>query len=151
MNMRPISNCGHTLNEAAAHCSPEKFALLLSHGAVLSNSAPLHHAAGSKSDKRIPMLEYLVGELALDIHDMDSGPLIPDECCGREGTPLHCALHWKRYETTKWLLEHGADPDKGCSFHRMPARAWIDRLPDDNELVVLLREHRKNTKAIAHF
>ncbi|KAI4943519.1 hypothetical protein J4E91_009429 [Alternaria rosae] len=151
MNMHPLSNCGHTLNEAAAHCSPEIFALLLTHGAVLSNSAPLHHAAGSKSDNRIPMLEYLVGKLALDIHGMDSGPPIPDECCGREGTPLHCALHWKRYETAKWLLEHGADPDKGCSLYGMSARIWVNHLPDENELVTLLRKYRKNAGAIARF
>ncbi|KAI4626237.1 uncharacterized protein J4E87_004737 [Alternaria ethzedia] len=150
MIMRPISNCGHTLNSAAVHCSPEIFALLLAHGAVLSNSTPLHRAAGSISDNRISMLEYLVGELGLDIHGMDSGPPIPDECCGREGTSLHCALRRKRYETAKWLLEHGADPDKGDSFGT-PARALMRRLPDDNELVVLLREHRKNTKSIAHF
>jgi hypothetical protein len=102
--MRPISNCGWTLNRAAAFCTPEIFALLLAHGTDIRNATPLHYAAGyvRPSDdppisSRIPMLEYLVG-LGLDINSPEDAVTIPEDGRGRVGTPLAYAMLWRRVE-----------------------------------------------------
>jgi hypothetical protein len=45
-DIRPVTNSPWMLNSAAATCTPEIFALLLSHGADITNAIPLHCAAG---------------------------------------------------------------------------------------------------------
>jgi ankyrin repeat protein len=133
--------CGHALNQAAPCCTPEIFALLLSHGAVLSNATPVHYAAGCGQDNRIPMLQYLVEELNLDINGLDYALTIPEDCRGREGTPLHYALYMGNYEVAKWLLEHGADPDKEHSFPGSPAKMWNQDTPHDERFSELLSRY----------
>ena len=149
--MRPITHCGHTLNEAAASCTPEIFALLLSHGAELSNATPVHYAAACGQDDRTPMLEYLVEELKLDINGSDNALTIPEECRGREGTPLHYALHNRKYETSRWLLEHGADPNKSITprYPTSTPRIWIQDTPHDKRFSELLSKYpvRKETRS----
>src|SRR5438876_824959 len=80
------------LNRAAAFCTPEIFALLLSYGANILNAIPLHYAAGISREyprgpsippnivpgSRVPMLEYLVG-LGLDVNAMDDAIKIADD------------------------------------------------------------------------
>jgi hypothetical protein len=139
--MHSISNCGRTLNNVAAYSTPEIFALLLSHGAELSNATPLHHAVGWKHSNRMPMLEYLFSELKLDVNALDDAPTVPEQCRGHDGTPLHYTLRDQRYEAARWLLEHGADPDRKCTFARSPARIWVENLPSDHELAILLRRY----------
>jgi ankyrin repeat protein len=141
--MRPIPYCGHTLNEAAASCTPEIFALLLSHGAVLSNARPVHYAAACGQDDRIPMLEYLIEELKIDINELDDALRIPEECCGREGTPLHWALKNQKYETAKWLLEHGADPNKPMTpqYPTSTPRMWVRDIHNDKKFYDLLSKY----------
>jgi ankyrin repeat protein len=98
-------NSGQVLNIAAACCAPEIFALLLSHGADLSNAIPLHYAVGSPPwqipGSKIPMLDYLLG-LGADINGMHG-------CASmRSGTPLDVAILWGRHEEAKWLQARGA-------------------------------------------
>lgn len=118
-DIRPIYNSGNALNEAAAHCTPEIFALLLDHGAVLSNSDALHRAAGASRKlppgERIPMLKYLLG-LGLDPNAIDDGIRVAEDRRGQHGSPLQYAIIWGRREEAKWLLEHGADPDRVILF-----------------------------------
>ncbi|KAF2732144.1 ankyrin [Polyplosphaeria fusca] len=109
----PVNNSGACLHAAAAHCSPDIFALLLSHGAILSNSIPLHSAAGAGRPElppgsRIPMLEYLDG-FGLDVNALDDGVFLGWH---QRGTPLHYAVMWGNVEEAKWLIGKGADPDK---------------------------------------
>jgi hypothetical protein len=65
------------LNTAAAFCIPAIFALLLAHSADISQSIPLHYAAGHGQSlygismhTGMPMMEYLVN-LGLDVHATD--------------------------------------------------------------------------------
>ena len=67
-----INNSGEALDAAAAESSIAVFDLLLSRGAKLENSFPLHAAAGSSEDSgRIPMMAHLL-ELGVDIDGDDS-------------------------------------------------------------------------------
>ena len=128
-----MTDCGYTLNMAAASCTPETFALLLSHDAGLSFAIPLHYVAGrgpNPSDpphsSRIPMLKYLVNELCFDVNGLDDLATIPEHGRGYEGAPFHYALRSLRYEEAKWLLEHGADPEKKLAHPSAPrARVWV--------------------------
>lgn len=149
--IRPISKSGSALNAAAAHCTPEIFALLLSHGADISYAMPLHCAAGTAhrthpdsrtrynipSGDRIPMLEYLVG-LGLDVNASDDAIKIADDGRGQHGTPLQYADMWGRVEEAKWLLSKGADPDKKTPYG-ISARDRAKRLPPKHELAILLQ------------
>lgn len=144
--IRVISNSGVTLNQAAARCTPEIFSLLLDHGAVLSNSIPLHRAAGGRADvpippgERIPMLEYLVG-LGLDINAMDDAIKICDDGRGQRGSPLMYAIVYGRVEEARWLLEHGADPDLKTPYG-VSAKDRAKIHPAEHELWTLLRDPR---------
>lgn len=142
-DIRPIPNSGVILNEAAAKCTPEIFALLLEHGAVLSNSVALHRAAGVSArvppGERIPMLEYLVG-LGLDTNGMDDAIKIADDGRGQHGSPLHYAVLWGRVKEAKWLLEHGADPDKKAAWGISARDQAKKKYPAEHDMSVLLRE-----------
>jgi hypothetical protein len=119
------------------------FALLLEHGAVLSNSIALHRASGVPRTvppgERIPMLEYLVG-LGLDINAMDDAIKIADDGRGQRGTPLHYAIVWGRVEETKWLLEHGADPDKKPTWGISARDRAKKKYPAEHKILMLLQE-----------
>ncbi|KAF2036803.1 ankyrin [Setomelanomma holmii] len=143
MSLRPEANSHRILNHAAAYYTPEIFALLLSHGPELQNATPLHHAAGSykctkpdnfPSASRIPMLEYLV-ELRLDINALDDD-VVQTTSSSHWGTPLHYAVRRRHIEEVKWLLDHGADPDKPTFFGTTP-RSAVKRLGPDHELAAL--------------
>jgi len=91
------------LNVCASTSTPAVFDLLLSHGARLHFSFPLHAAAGSNDDaERIPMMEHLVQKHCLDVNSAGDG----------EGAyrPLHYAVRAGGSEKVKWLLNKGADP-----------------------------------------
>jgi hypothetical protein len=142
--MRPISNCGWTLNRAAAFCTPEIFALLLVHGADIGNATPLHYAAGygrSPDDppisSRIPMLEYLVG-LGLEINAPEDADKLPADSRGHIETPLSYAVWWRRVGEATWLLEKGADPDRNPT-HGFSARDIAERRPPEDEMKALFR------------
>ncbi|KAH7068647.1 ankyrin repeat-containing domain protein [Paraphoma chrysanthemicola] len=155
---RPEPNSYWTLNLAAACCSPEIFASLLSYGADLNKAIPLHYAAGHGHwaadhetlpiGSRIPMLEYLTG-LGLDINAMDD--VIESSGYGMrpEGTPLSHAVKRHRIEEVKWLLAHGADPDKK-SIYGISARDRVKRLPRDHDLVALLGEDDMTDSCLRH-
>ncbi|KAF2189325.1 hypothetical protein K469DRAFT_701963 [Zopfia rhizophila CBS 207.26] len=102
--IRPIQNSGSALNAAAASHTPEIFALLLSHGAIISNAIPLHYAAGVGPNvppgSRIPLMEYLVG-LGLDVNSIDDAVRQGDVGHGQHGTPLHYAVMWGRTQEAK--------------------------------------------------
>lgn len=141
--IRPIPNSGMALNAAAASGTPEIFALLLSHGAILSNAIPLHRAAGVRPEvpagSRIPMMEYLLG-LGLDVNAIDDAARRGAGGQGQYGTPLHYAVRWGRVEEARWLLDNGADPDKR-SPSGITARDWVNRRAAETELANLLREY----------
>ncbi|KAH8726150.1 ankyrin repeat-containing domain protein [Phaeosphaeriaceae sp. PMI808] len=143
--VRPIPNSPCALNFAAAYCTPETFALLLSYGANISKAIPLHYAAGhgpslydsTSSGSRIPMLEYLVG-LGLDVNAMDDAIKIADDGRGQVGTPLQYAVLWGRMEEAKWLLDRGADPDKKTPYG-ISARDRVKKFAAEDKLAILLR------------
>jgi ankyrin repeat protein len=145
---RAIYNSGDILNQAAAYCSPEIFALLLSHGASLSNvdAIPLHHAAGHGASPHgtpcsdpIAMMEYLVGTLGMDVNAMDDPIKIAPDGRGQRGTPLMYAVYWGRVEEAKWLLSNGADPDRKTPWGSS-ARDLAKRLPPIHELAYIMRK-----------
>ena len=151
---RLVSNSGGILNEAAAYCTPQVFALLLEHGAVLSNSIALHYAAGRPKSvppgDRIPMMEYLLG-LGVDINEPDDIIQIAEDGRGRRGTPLMYALSYARVAEVQWLLEHGADPDKRTSYGDSAMDLAIRRFPPEHKLLALLRQYRlKDTRLLYH-
>jgi ankyrin repeat protein len=61
------------------------------------------------------------------------------------GTPLMFAVAWRKPAAVRWLLEHGADPNRRAPFHGTePGRATALHLAaqtDDPELVRLLLDH----------
>jgi ankyrin repeat protein len=144
---RPLPNSGWMLNEAAMVCSPEIFALLLEHGARIDgvDAVPLHFAAGQGPSPygvpysdRIPMLEYLVG-LGLDVNAVDDAIKIADDGRGQHGAPLEYAVMWGRVREARWLLEHGADPDKKTWGRSARDRVNSPNLPSDHGLKALFR------------
>ncbi|KAF2036802.1 ankyrin [Setomelanomma holmii] len=146
-SIRPETNSYWTLNQAAAFCTPQVFALLLEHGADVNAAIPLHYAAGTglppspdnlPISSRIPMLEYLVG-LGIDVNAMDDAIRTEGYGCAYDGTPLSYAVKWGGVEETRWLLQHGADPDKK-SIYGVSAKDQAMRLPSDHLVAVLLRE-----------
>ncbi|KAF1830508.1 ankyrin [Decorospora gaudefroyi] len=152
MNRRPVPNSCVVLNQAASTCTPEIFALLLAHGANIANATPLHNAAAAFTQlrvhspicSRVLMLEYLVG-LGLDVNALDDARTIPEDARGRTGTPLTYAIQWSRVEEARWLLEHGADPDKKSTFGwsaRDQAKSMARGMPPDHEMAVLFRRFK---------
>ncbi|KAF2004145.1 hypothetical protein P154DRAFT_519695 [Amniculicola lignicola CBS 123094] len=140
--IRPLRNSGVVLNSAASKCTPETFTLLLEHGAVLSNSIPLHFAAagseGVPPGERIPMLEYLYG-FGLDINGIDNTLKISDDGRAQTGSPLMYAVNWGRVEEARWLLEHGADPERRTPWGAS-ARGNLRWCPAKDELSLLFDE-----------
>lgn len=61
------------------------------------------------------------------------------------GTPLMFAVAWRKPAAVRWLLEHGADPNRRAPFHgQEPGRITALHLAaqtDDPELVRLLLDH----------
>ena len=112
-----MRNSGEILNIAAAISSTQIFTLLLAHGSSLSDvdAIPLHYAAGSAPQSRrgspptnrIPMMEYLVDELGMDVNAQDDGIMIAPSGLGQKGTPLAYAIYWKRVEEAKWRGRSG--------------------------------------------
>ncbi|KAH7083451.1 ankyrin repeat-containing domain protein [Paraphoma chrysanthemicola] len=147
INARPEPNSYWTLNMAAAFCSTETFALLLSHGADAKGAIALHYAAshgyalpdlsGVPGISRVPMLEYLVNDLGFDVNGMDDMIEITSGGRACDGTPLSYAVRGGCVEEAQWLLAHGADPDIKSNFG-ISARMHAQRLPRDHELVALL-------------
>jgi ankyrin repeat protein len=140
---RAIHNSGSILNKAAMHCSPELFALLLSHGSSLSHEGaiPLHCAAGHPPSptSRIPMLEYLVDELGLDVNALDDAIKIVEDGRGRTGTPLHYAIKCGHVEEVKWLLGRGVEPDRKPPWGVSP-RDQANRFPPGHAIRGLFEE-----------
>jgi ankyrin repeat protein len=140
---RAVMNSGSILNKAASVCSPEIFALLLSHGSDLSHDGaiPLHCAASHPPSQtsRIPMLEYLVDEVGIDANALDDAIKIADDGRGQTGTPLNYAVKYGHVEEVKWLLDRGADPDTKTPWGAS-ARLYASRLPPDHAVSVLLAE-----------
>jgi len=135
MKARSVENSPHILNTAAAFGTPEALALLLSHGADIKSSIPLHSAAGHgwtlfnrQINNGIPMMEYLVDTLGLDVNASDDAMMIaPDrpDRLGQVGTPLDYAIKFRRDEEAKWLRERGAETDKREPFPTFPIRLDI--------------------------
>ncbi|KAH7083461.1 ankyrin repeat-containing domain protein, partial [Paraphoma chrysanthemicola] len=144
MSIRAEANSYQMLNAAAAHCTPDIFTLLLSHGADVRCCTALHCAAGSyrgakpdrvPSSSRILMLEYLLS-LGLDVNALDDD-IVQTHMSYHWGTPLHYAARRRNVEEARWLLDHGADPNKPTIFGITP-RDMVNRLSPDHELVRLL-------------
>ncbi len=61
------------------------------------------------------------------------------------GTPLMFAVAWRKPAAVRWLLEHGADPNRRASFHgQVPGRCTALHLAaqtDDPALVRMLLDH----------
>jgi ankyrin repeat protein len=61
------------------------------------------------------------------------------------GTPLMFAVAWKKPAAVRWLLDHGADPNRRAPFHgQEPGRITALHLAgqtDDPELVRMLLDH----------
>jgi ankyrin repeat protein len=142
---RAVMNSGSILNKAASVCSPEIFALLLSHGSDLSHDGaiPLHYAASHRPTQdglsRIPMLEYLVDELGIDVNALDDAIKIADDGRGQTGTPLHYAIKCGLIEEVRWFLSRGANPDAKTPWG-ISARDRAKRLPPDHAIYVLFAE-----------
>jgi ankyrin repeat protein len=142
---RAVMNSGHILNKAAGVCSPEIVRLLLSHGSDLSHDGaiPLHYAAGHPTlqdgTSRIPMLEYLVDELGIDVNALDDAIKISDDGRGQTGTTLHYAVECGHVEEVKWLLGRGADPDVKRPWGISP-RDFAGRLPPGHAIRVLFAD-----------
>lgn len=142
---RAKTNSGLILNTAAAVCSPEIFALLLSHGSNLSHddAITLHYAAchppSQDGTSRISMLEYLVDELGIDVNALDDAVKIADDGRGQTGTPLHYAVKYGHIEEVKWHLGRGTDPDTKTPWG-ISARYQANYLPPGHAIRVLFAE-----------
>ncbi|KAF2503133.1 ankyrin [Lophium mytilinum] len=138
--IRPMQNSGAALDAAAAYSTPEMFALLVAHGADISNASPLHSAARAGFDappgSRIPMMEYLVG-IGLDVNAVDDAVRSGE---GVWGTPLFCTIKPGRVQEAKGLLEKGADPERRVSWVDMTVREYATR-SKANEKVDLMRPY----------
>ncbi|KAF1967209.1 ankyrin [Bimuria novae-zelandiae CBS 107.79] len=148
---RAVMNSGSILTKAAMECSPEIFALLRSHGSDLSHDGtiPLHCAAGHPLSRdgtsRIPMLEYLVDELGIDVNAMDDAIKIYDQGQGQTGTPLYYAVKCGHFEEVKWLLDRGADPDLKTTWGGYSARDQAKILPPGHAIRVLFEDLQPKT------
>lgn len=92
------------LNAAAARGSTATFALLLSHGARITESHPLHAAAAAEEDEgRIEMMTYLLGLDGIEINATDAsrGPYA-------QGTPLMHAIASRGCAKIRLLVDRGA-------------------------------------------
>jgi ankyrin repeat protein len=148
---RAVMNSGSILNKAAMVCSPEIFALLLSHGSDLSHDGaiPLHCAASHPPSRdgssRIPMLEYLVDQLGIDVNALDDAIKLAPDGRGQTGTPLHYAVKCGHVEEVKWLLKRGADPDTKTPWG-ISARDQAITLPPGHAVSVLLAQLRPKSR-----
>ena len=110
------------MNFAAGSSSIAVLDLLLTHGAKLENSLPLHVAAArSDVDVQIPMMQHLLS-LGVDINASDAM-----KGSRRAGTPLHHAAQAGRIEAVQFLVEIGADLDAKVPLGKTPleeARRW---------------------------
>jgi ankyrin repeat protein len=142
---RAVMNSGYILNKASMVCSSENFRLLLSHGSELSHEGaiPLHYAAGHMPSRdgtsRIPVLEYLVDELGIDVNALDDAIKIANDGHGQKGTPLHYAVQCGHVEEVKWLLGRGTDPDAKTPWS-ISARDYANRLLPGHVICVLFAE-----------
>jgi ankyrin repeat protein len=133
------------LDTAASCCSPEIIKALIANGAQLSKSNALHRAATSKSPDRIPVLQFLLDQgmdvNALEYLDAEYG-IAPGN--RNFGTPLHYAVRQARVSVVKFLLEHGADPEKHCSLDPETPLDWINGSHEDisAELAALLAQKK---------
>lgn len=131
----PAPNSGASLDTAAAFSATNVVDLLITYGAKLENSIALHRAVGSpnrSSQGNIVMMEHLV-RLGSDINQLG----YPEGVTGG-GTPLHCACSLGRVLEAKWLLDHGADPQKKNFYGYYPdAFASINK---HSEVLDLFRE-----------
>ncbi|KAF2820610.1 ankyrin [Ophiobolus disseminans] len=147
---RAVMESRSILNKAARACSPAIFALLLSYGSDLSHhdAIPLHSAAGcppsQDGNSRIPMLEYLVDELGIDVNALDTAIEIAPDGRGQTGTPLHYAIKFGNVEIVKWLLNKGTDPDKKLPWGRS-ARELVNRVPPGHAICALFAELEAKT------
>lgn len=101
--------CGQALERAAIFCSARIVDLLLSHGAKLEYSLPIHSAATAHSwstNDRSSMVTHLI-ELGVDINGVDSNHR---EIMFRRGTPLLECYRDQRQEGVELLLRLGACP-----------------------------------------
>ncbi|KAH7114996.1 ankyrin repeat-containing domain protein [Dendryphion nanum] len=108
-----IPDSGAILDHVVSTGRIDRAALLISYGADVSNGVPLHWAAMGCDQSKcsgIPMMEYLVS-LGADVNAFDDALSVRGGL-GQKGTPLQYAIYHARFEEAKWLLEHGADPDK---------------------------------------
>ncbi|KAL8846312.1 MAG: hypothetical protein Q9221_008595 [Calogaya cf. arnoldii] len=96
------------LDLAASGASTAVYDLLLKRGASHVKRIPLHAAAGSGRDGRIPMMAYLI-EAGYDINAFDTNV---QPWMRRVGTPLQYAIRAQSLPNVEFLVRHGADPHK---------------------------------------
>jgi hypothetical protein len=142
---RAVINSGSVPNKAAMVCSPAIFALLLSHGSGLSRDGAiqLHYTANhppfTDETSRIPMLEYLVDELGIDVNTLDDAIKLANDGRGHTGPPLHCAIKCGHVEEVQWLLDRGANPHAKTPWS-ISAIDYKNRLPPGHAIRVVLTE-----------
>lgn len=121
----PVTNSGTALETAAlCNSTPAIIDLLIEHGAKVENSIALHTAVANRRCS-IAMMEHLVS-LGMDVNAL----AYPTRIGLHHGTPLHCTSRLGRVNEARWLLEHGADPNKMNRFGFSPALlAVFDKRP----------------------
>ncbi|KAK7937295.1 uncharacterized protein PG986_014163 [Apiospora aurea] len=133
MKLRPTYETSATiLNRAAAHGSVETFRRLLESGASMRHRGvlALHAAAASHEEDRISVMEYLLGELGVDLEGLDgtdgeSSSVSSHDICS---TPLHYAMGNSQWVTANWLVGCGADPAAKNQFGMTPEDVFLDHL-----------------------
>lgn len=133
MNLKPsYETSAAVLNRAAAHGSVDTFRLLLDSGASMRHPdvVALHTAAASHEEGRIPVMEYLLDELGVDLEGLDrtdseSTAFSRHDICG---TPLHYAMGNSQWVTANWLVGYGADPAAKNQFGMTPEDVFLNRL-----------------------
>ncbi|KAK6818950.1 hypothetical protein PG995_009154 [Apiospora arundinis] len=133
MDLRPTYEISATvLNRAAAYGSVGTFKLLLELGASMLHPGviALHTAAASHEVNRIPVMEYLVDELGVDIEGLDGTDSEPTSVSRHDicGTPLHYAMGNSQWITANWLVDHGANPAAKNQFGMTPEDVFFDHL-----------------------
>jgi ankyrin repeat protein len=98
---RLVSDSGAILQSAAMHGNIESFDLLLAHGAVLSNAATMHAAAG---EEKIEMMAHLL-KLGVDVDQRDTYRTMGFPCYD---SPLLRAMDLGKPRAVRFLLDHGA-------------------------------------------
>ncbi|KAI0123789.1 hypothetical protein BJ170DRAFT_95655 [Xylariales sp. AK1849] len=92
---------------------------------IIAGLYPLHAAAGARrpSLDTLPMMNYLIHDLDLDVNALDDMKL--DRYI--TGTPLHHAVQWDHLERVELLLEEGADPRIENQFYETPLKISVIR------------------------